>query len=104
MAGHGCREIRNPSGVRFSRRISFLFFLIIWRLVSVSTEQEPADPVRCLPHLAADGIQGHVHVAFNDQFVMDMPHDGAVAERLDGMHEDVAAYGLDDVLHELGAV
>lgn len=79
----------------------FLIFSVVWRLVSVCPEQEPADPVRGLSHLPAYGVQGGIHAAFDNQFVMDMPHDTAVAEGLHGMHEKVPAQALHDVLHEL---
>ena len=80
-----------------------VFFVKIG-LVAVGTEQDVRHPVRRSAHLFADGFQIDTGIAFDDQFIMDMPDDKAVAEGLHGIAEDVAADGLDDVLHELRTV
>lgn len=42
--------------------------------------------------------------AFDDQLIMDVPDDGAMPEILQGVAEDVAADGLDDILYKLRPV
>ena len=42
--------------------------------------------------------------AFDDKFIVDMPDDEAVAERLHSITEDVAAYSLDDILYEFRTI
>ena len=41
---------------------------------------------------------------FDDQLIVDVTDDEAVPKSLHGVTEDVAADGLDDVLHELRTV
>ena len=43
-------------------------------------------------------------VAFYNQFIMDMSDYKTMPESLHGITEDIAADGLDDVLHELRSV
>lgn len=42
--------------------------------------------------------------AFDDQLIMNVTDDEAVPERFHGVTENVAADGLDDILHELWTV
>lgn len=52
----------------------------------------------------ADGIKINAGITFDDEFVMDMADDKAVAEGLHGIAEDIPADGLHDVLHEFRTV
>lgn len=79
-------------------------FLVKQCLVSVGAEQDIRHLVGGSTHLVADGFQINSGIAFDDQFIMDMTNDEAVAERLHSITEDVAADGLDDILHELQSV
>lgn len=79
-------------------------FFIKNGLVAVSTEQDVRHPVRGSAHLLADRIQVNIWVAFDNQFIMDVPDDEAVPEGFHGVAENVAADCLDDVLHELRTV
>ena len=80
-----------------------VFFIKIG-LVAVGAEQDVRHPVRRSAHLLTDHIQVNVRTAFDDQLIMNMTDDEAVPEGLHGVAEDVAADGLDDILHELWTV
>jgi len=80
-----------------------VFFIKIG-LIAVGTEQDVRHPVRRSAHLLADRIQVNVRTAFDNQLIMNMTDDEAVPESLHGVAEDVAADGLNDVLHELRTV
>ena len=80
-----------------------VFFVKIG-FVAVGTEQDVRHPVRRSAHLLADRIQVNVRTAFDDQLIMNMTDDEAVPECFHGVTEDVAADGLDDILHELRTV
>ena len=80
-----------------------VFFIKIG-LVAVGTEQDVRHPVRRSAHLLANRIQVNVRTAFDDQLIMNMTDDEAVPECFHGVTEDVAADGLDDILHELRTV
>lgn len=79
-------------------------FFIKFCLVSVGAEQDVRHPVRRPSHLITDRLQVNSGVAFNNQFIMDVPDNKAVPERLHGVAEDVATNGLDDILHELRTI
>ena len=51
-----------------------------------------------------DCFQGDIHAGLDDQLVVDVTDDEAVAQGLHGICQDVPADGLHDVLHELRAV
>jgi len=55
-------------------------------------------------HLLANHTQVNVRAAFDDKFIMNVTDDKAVPESLHGVTEDVAADGLNDVLHKLRTV
>lgn len=57
-----------------------------------------------MDNYAAAIIQINVRAAFDDQLIVDVTDDEAVPKSLHGVAEDVAADGLDDVLHELRTV
>ena len=80
-----------------------VFFVKIG-LIAVGAEQDVRHPVRRSAHLLTDHIQVNIRAAFDDQFVMNVTDDEAVPEGFYGVAEDVAADGLDDVLHELRTV
>ena len=80
-----------------------VFFIKIC-FVAVGTEQDVRHPVRRSAHLLTDHIQVNIRAAFDDQFIMNMTDDEAVPECFHGVTEDVAADGLDDILHELRTV
>ena len=48
----------------------------------------------------ADGLQVNAGIAFDDQFIMDVSDDETMPESHHCIAEDVAADGLDDILHE----
>lgn len=80
-----------------------VFFIKIG-LVAVGAEQDVRHPVRGPAHLLANRIQVNIWAAFDDQLIMDVPDDEAVPEGFHGIAEDVAADGLDDVLHKLWTI
>ena len=82
----------------------FLILLIKAGLVPVGAEQDVRHPVRRFAHLLTDNIQVNIRAAFDDQLIMNVTDDEAVLESFHGVAEDVAADGLDDVLHELWTV
>ena len=93
-----------PSGVEPGAAIFVLVFFIKTGFVAVGAEQDIQHPVRRSAHLLADRIQVNVRTAFDDQLIMNMTDDEAVPECFQGVTEDVAADGLDDILHELRTV
>ena len=80
-----------------------VFFIKIG-LVAIGTEQDVRHPVRRSAHLLTDHIQVNIRAAFDDQLIMNVTDDEAVPEGLHSVAEDVAADGLNDVLHELRTV
>ena len=80
-----------------------VFFIKIG-FVPIGAEQDVRHPVRRSAHLLTDHIQINIGAAFDDQLIMNMADDEAVPEGFYGVAEDVAADGLDDVLHELRTV
>ena len=73
-------------------------------LIPISPEKDVRHPVRGSSHLFADGFQIDAGVTFDDQFIVDVTNDEAVAEGFHSIAKDVAADGLDDILHELRTV
>ena len=80
-----------------------VFFVKIG-LIAVGAEQDVRHPVRRSAHLLTNNIQVNIGTAFDDQLVMNMSYNEALPERLHGVTEDVAADGLNDVLHKLRTV
>ena len=80
-----------------------VFFVKIG-LVAVGAEKDVWHPIRRSAHLFTDHIQVNIRAAFDDQLIMNMTDDEAMTESLHGVTENVAANGLDDVLHELRTV
>ncbi len=78
--------------------------LVKLTLVSVGAELDAREPRRCPAHLLTDRLQAHIRAAFDDQLVMHVPDDLAIAQSPHGIGQDVPADGLHDVLHELRAV
>lgn len=85
-------------------RGSFSVFFIKISFVSVCSKQDVRHPVRGSAHLLTYGFQVNAGIAFDDQFIMDVPDDEAMPEGLHSIAEDVAADGLDDILHEFRPV
>ena len=79
-------------------------FFIKYCLVAVGAEQDIRHPVGRPSHLFTDDFQVNSGIAFDNQFIMNMPDDKAVAKSFHSIAEDVAAYGLDDILHEFRPV
>ena len=79
-------------------------FFIKAGFVTVGTEQDVWHPVWRSAHLFTDHIQINVRAAFDDQLIMNMTDAEAVSESLHGVTEDVAAYSLNDIFHELRTV
>ena len=79
-------------------------FFIKTGFVAVGAEKDVRHPIRRSAHLLTDRIQVNVRAAFDDQLIVDVPDDEAVPESLHGVTEDVAADGLNDVLHKLRTV
>ena len=80
-----------------------VFFIKIG-LVAVGTEQDVRHPVRRSAHLLTDHIQVNIRAAFDDQLIMNVTNDEEVSESFHGVTEDVAADGLNDVLHEFRTI
>ena len=80
-----------------------VFFIKI-SFVSVCSKQDVRHPVRGSAHLLTYGFQVNAGIAFDDQFIMNVTDDKAVPERFHGVAENVAADGLDDILHEFRSV
>ncbi len=79
-------------------------FFVKHGLIAVSAEQDVRHPFRGSSLLLTDDLQVNAGVAFDDQFIMDVPNDEAVPECFHGIAEDITADCLDDVLHELRTV
>ena len=92
------------SGEEPGAAIFMSVFLIKIGFVAVGAEQDVRHPVRGFAHLLADHIQVNVRAAFDDQLIMNVADNEAVAESFHSVAEDVAADGLDDVLHELRTI
>lgn len=93
-----------PSGVEPGAAIFMSVFFIKAGFVAVGAEKDVRHPVRRSAHLLANHTQVNVRAAFDDQFIMNVTDDKAVPESLHGVTEDVAADGLNDVLHKLRTV
>ena len=81
-------------------QISLIFFIERCG-IAICTEQQALRPRRSPAHLFTDSIQRDLRVSLDDQFVVDVHHDGAAAQGAHGVAEDVAGRGLNDVLDEL---
>lgn len=92
------------SGVEPGAAIFVSVFFIKIGLVAVGAEQDVRHPVRRSAHLLTDRIQVNIRTAFDDQLIMNVTDDKAVPECFHGAAEDVAADGLNDVLHKLRAI
>ncbi len=57
----------------------FLLLLIKFALISIGPELDTGYPRRGPPHLLTDCIQRYIWTAFDDELVMDVPDDLAVA-------------------------
>lgn len=79
-------------------------FFIELCFVSIGPEKDVWHPVRGSSHLFADDFQVNAGIAFDDQFIVDVTDDEAMPEGLHSMAEDIAADGLDDILHELRTI
>ena len=93
-----------PSGDEPGAAIFMSVFFIKIGLVAVGAEQDVRHPVRRSSHLFADDIQINSRAAFDDKLIMNVADDEAVPERFHSVTEDVAADGLNDVLHKLRTV
>ena len=81
-----------------------LFFLIKRTLIPIRPQHQPRHPSGRPSHLLTDRPQGHIAACFDDQLVVDMPHNKAVRKGLHGIGQDVSADCLHDVLHEFRTV
>ena len=95
---------KRPSGDEPGAAILMSVFFVKHGLISISAEQDVRHPFRGSSHLFTDNIQVNTGAAFDDQFIMDVSDDKAVAESFHGVAEDVAADCLDDVFNELWTV
>ena len=85
-------------------RSRFSVFLIEHALVSVRPQQQARHPIRSLSHDIADLLHIFLLRNFDDEFVMDVPDDEAVAKVLHCKTEDIPGYTLDNILDEFRAV
>lgn len=69
-------------------------FFVKHGFITIGAEQDVRHPFRGSSHLLTDDIQVNAGAAFDDQFIMDVSDDKAVAEGLHGVAEDVTADGL----------
>ena len=79
-------------------------FFVELCFVAIGAKQDVRHPVRGSSHLFTDGFQVNSGAAFDDKFIMDVSDDEAVPEGFHGVAEDVSAYSLHDVFHELWTV
>ena len=80
-----------------------VFFIKIG-FVAVGAEQDILHPVGRPSHLFTDDLQVDSGIAFDNQFIMNMPDDKTMAKSFHSVAENVAADGLDDILHEFRSV
>lgn len=52
--------------------MQFSLFLVEVAFVAVRTEQQSFNPRRGSAHLIADGIQGYIGAALDDEFIVDV--------------------------------
>ena len=76
-----------------------VFFIKIG-FVAVGAEQDILHPVGRPSHLFTDDLQVDSGIAFDNQFIMNMPDDKTMAKSFHSVAENVTADGLDDILHE----
>lgn len=95
---------QRPSGDEPGAAFFMSVFFIKAGLITISTEQDVRHPVRRSAHLLTDHIQVNIWAAFDNQLIMNVTDDEAVPESFHGVAKDVAADGLDDILHELRTV
>lgn len=81
-----------------------LILLIKHAFISISAKQQPWHPIRCLAHEITDLLHVCLHRNFDDEFIMNVPDDEAVAEVLHGKTENVPGYTLNDVLDKLRTI
>lgn len=72
--------------------------------ISIRPEQNIRHPVRGSSHLLTDHFLVNSGVTFDDQFIVDVTNDKAMAKSFHSVAEDVAADSLDDILHELRSI
>ena len=82
----------------------FLIFFVEGCGIAVGAELQAFRPRRSPAHLLAERIKGHTRIGFDDQLVVDMHDDGAAAQRLHGIAENVTGGRLHDVFHKFRAV
>ena len=86
---------------------AFLYFLVLLvklTFIPIRPQHEPFCPWRGPAHLITDGVYTDVFLTFDDQFIMDVAHNGTAPEGLHGIAEDVPGRSLNDVFHELWSV
>ena len=96
--------MKAASGDEPGAAIFMSVFFVELCFVAVGAEQDVRHPFRGSAHLFADGFQINTGIAFDDQFIMDMPDDKALPEGLHGIAENVPADSLHDVFYELGTI
>ena len=77
---------------------------IEFAFITIGPQQEAGDPRRRPAHELADMVQGYLRAGFDDHFIMDVPDDPAVLQRIHGICQDVPADGLHYVLREFWPV
>ena len=86
-----------------SNPLKLIFFIKI-AFVSVSTKEQAFRPRRSPAHLLTNGIKGNPAVALNDNFIVDVGNDVAVAQSLNGKHQNVPCNCLHHILREFRTV
>jgi hypothetical protein len=82
----------------------FSVLLIKRTFIPICPKDQSLRPGRCPAHLLTNSIYAGVFAALDDQFIMDVAHNGTAPQRLHSVAENVPADALDDVFHELGPV
>ena len=104
MVGYHVNTYKAASGDEPGAAFFVSVFLVKHCLISICSEQDVRHPVGRPSHLFTDDLQVDSGIAFDNQFIMNMPDDKTMAKSFHSVAENVAADGLDDILHEFRSV
>ena len=81
-----------------------LCFLIKLTFIPIRPEDQPFRPGWRSSHLLTDGIHAYFFAALDNQFIVDVAHNGTMPQGLHGVAKDVPGRALDDVFYELRSI